>query len=76
MIDICWTSFVLTNECVELAPFINILHSLARKEHTVREIIIMFSGIIVLISLGAYGASMLTLLLKKDIEDRETLIKV
>ena len=29
--------FFLTNECVELAPFINVLRSLARKEDTVRK---------------------------------------
>ena len=53
--------FFLTNECVELAPFINVLRSLARKEDTVRKGFTMFLGIIVLMFLGAYGASMLTL---------------
>ena len=32
--------FFLTNECVELAPFINVLRSLARKEDTVSKEII------------------------------------
>ena len=53
--------FFLTNECVELAPFINVLRSLARKEDTVRKGFIIFLGIIVLIVLGAYGAYILTL---------------
>ena len=55
--------FFLTNECVELAPFINVLRSLARKEDTVRKVSTIFLGIIVLNFLGAYGAYMLTLLL-------------
>ena len=54
--------FFLTNECVELAPFINVLRSLARKEDTVRKVFTMFLGIILLNFLGgAYGAYMLTL---------------
>ena len=48
--------FFLTNECVELAPFINVLRSLARKEDTVRKGFTIFLGIIVLNFLGAYGA--------------------
>ena len=53
--------FFLTNECVELAPFINVLRSLARKEDTVRKVFTIFLGIIVLNFLDAYGAYMLTL---------------
>ena len=54
--------FFLTNECVELAPFINVLRSLARKEDTVRKVFTIFLGIIVQNFLGAYVAYMLTLL--------------
>ena len=46
--------FFLTNECVELAPFINVLRSLARKEDTVRKVFTIFLGIIVLNFLGAF----------------------
>ena len=53
--------FFLTNECVELAPFINVLRSLARKEDTVRKVFTIFLGIIILNFLGAYVAYMLTL---------------
>ena len=53
--------FFLTNECVELAPFINILYSLARKEDTVRKGFTILLGIVVLNFLGAYGAYMLAL---------------
>ena len=38
--------FFLTNECVELAPFINVLRSLARKEDTVRKGIIELPGLL------------------------------
>ena len=53
--------FFLTNECVELAPFINVLRSLARKEDTVRKVFTTFLGIILSNFLGAYGAYIFTL---------------
>ena len=61
VIDIGWTFFFLTNECLELALFINVLQWLARKEDTVKKGFTIFLGIVLMNFLGAYRAYMLTL---------------
>ena len=50
--------FFLTNECVELAPFINVLRSLARKEDTVRKRNKIWPGISRLPNMGAIGVQL------------------